>query len=598
MPERRIQILPDVVASQIAAGEVVERPASVAKELIENAFDAGARHVEVEFQGGGIKRLAVSDDGCGMSRDDALLSVERHATSKIRTVEDLVRISTLGFRGEALASIAAVSRFRLVTRPMDAENGTEIQMAGGKLLEAGDCGAPFGTLVEVRDLFFNVPARRRFLRSPETEGGHLRLLFLTLALSRPEVAMTLRADQRLVYRLAAGGDLGFRIREAFGTEFASVLRPVAWESKGIQVGGYVGIPSAGRPDRADQYLYVNGRAATAAVLARGIREGYHTLLPSDRHPIVILEIRLPPEQVDVNVHPNKKEVRFRNPDAVREALALAVRAALGISPDSTGISLPPLPAGPKEPSRPFSRALPILDLPPPRSFLYPRLPLSPSSPSSSDSAPASETAGEGPAVEGGREGPWSWCRVLGQAGSLYVVLETEDGLALMDPHAAHERVLFERLKKAVENGVIERQGLLAPEIVPLSPSRAAACRRLTDVLNRIGFTISDFGGDAFAVEALPAMMGAVSAARLIPDLLAELEEGEGSGRRGRWDEEQVIAAACRGAVKQRDRLTMAEIERLVTDLARTELPYTCPHGRPTMIFFSWRELDRRFGRSG
>lgn len=231
MPERRIQILPDVVASQIAAGEVVERPASVAKELIENAFDAGARRVEVEFQGGGIKRLSVSDDGCGMSRDDALLSVERHATSKIRTAEDLVRIATLGFRGEALASIAAVSRFRLVTRTPEAETGTAIVITGGKLIEADDSGAPPGTQVEVRDLFFNVPARRRFLRSPETEGGHIRLLFLTLALSRPEVAMTLRADQRLIYQFAPGGDLGFRLREAFGAAFVSLLRPVVWEGK-------------------------------------------------------------------------------------------------------------------------------------------------------------------------------------------------------------------------------------------------------------------------------------------------------------------------------------------------------------------------------
>jgi len=605
MPERRIQILPDVVASQIAAGEVVERPASVAKELIENAFDAGARRVEVEFQGGGIKRLSVSDDGCGMSRDDALLSVERHATSKIRTAEDLVRIATLGFRGEALASIAAVSRFRLVTRTPEAETGTAIVITGGKLVEAGDAGAPPGTQVEVRDLFFNVPARRRFLRSPETEGGHIRLLFLTLALSRPEIAMTLRADQRLIYQFAPGGDLGFRLREAFGAAFVSLLRPVVWEGNGLRVTGFAGLPSAVRPDRSDQYLFVNGRAATAPILARAIREGYHTLLPSDRHPIVILDIRLPPEQVDVNVHPNKKEVRFRNPEAVREGVSQALRNALGVaaSPASVPRSSPmaTVPEGPP----PRADGLPLADWPPPRSFVYPRMPMAPPAPSRTAPADAvppapgtSAGSSSGPSSEEG-EGPWSWCRVLGQVGSLYVVLETEEGLALLDPHAAHERVLFERLKSALESGSLERQGLLAPEIVSLTPTRAVACRRLLPVLNRMGFTVSEFGGDVFAVEAVPALMASVSAARLIPDILAELEGGEGErGGRGRWDEERVIMAACRGAVKQRDRLTMAEIERLVSDLARTELPYTCPHGRPTMIFLSWQELDRRFGRSG
>lgn len=598
MPDRRIHILSDVVANQIAAGEVVDRPASVLKELMENAIDAGATRIDVEVQAGGIKRIAVSDDGWGMDRDDALLSVERHATSKIRDAEDIARIQTLGFRGEALAAIASVSRFRLVTRPVGALSGTELTISGGRLGDVRDAGSPQGSTFEVRDLFFNTPARRKFLRAPETEAGHLRLVFLAQALGHPALGMTLQADGRSLYALAAGATTADRIRDLFGRDYLARLRPVLYESGSVSVTGFAGIPTAARLDRSEQYIFVNGRPASTPTLARALREGYHTLLASDRHPVVFLFLVMPPDRVDVNVHPAKREVRFRDHDEVRDAVIGALRRALA----SDGAALLAAGSGPAVPPRGFgvdsaSATFPITDLPPARAFRYPRLPLAPAfdtSPHPSASgAPASP-----PSVEpAGGKSPWDWCRVMGQAGSLYVVLETADGLVLLDPHAAHERVLFERYMKAVAAGAVESQALLVPETVNLPPADAQLCRRHLDLLRGLGFGISEFGGDTLVVDALPALLGGATATRLLPDVVSELESAGSRADHSRWSEEAIAQAACKSAIKQRDRLTLAEIEKLVLDLASADMPYTCPHGRPTMIWLSFSELHRRFGRS-
>jgi DNA mismatch repair protein MutL len=598
MADRRIHVLSDTVANQIAAGEVVDRPASVLKELMENALDAGAGRIEVDIQAGGIKRIAVSDDGCGMGRDDALLSVERHATSKLREAEDIACIATLGFRGEALAAIGSVSRFRLVTRPADSPSATEVTLAGGRLGDVREVGAPPGTTIEVRDLFFNMPARRKFLRAPETEAGHLRLAFLTQALGHAGVGMTLRIDGRPVYQLSAGAGLADRVRDLFGADYLARLRPVSHEHGTVRVSGFAGGPDAARLDRSEQYVFINGRPATAPTLAGALREGYHTLLASDRQPVVFLFLEMPSDRVDVNVHPTKREVRFRDHGEVRDAVVGALRRALAFD----GAAL--LAAGAAEPARPadpvpVAPTFSITDLPPARAFRYPRLPLAPAGgpapqgprPGPGDAGPASD----GQTQHGNRQGPWEWCRILGQAGSLYVVLETADGLVLLDPHAAHERVLFERYMKAVAAGRVESQSLLVPESVELPPAAAQACRRHLELLRRVGFGISEFGGDALVVDALPALFGGASAARLLPDVISELETS-GAGR-SRWSEESVAQASCKSAVKQRDRLSLAEIERLVLDLAAADMPYTCPHGRPTMIWLAYAELNRRFGRT-
>ncbi len=597
MAERRIHILSDVVANQIAAGEVVDRPASVLKELMENALDAGARQIDVDIQAGGIKRMAVSDDGCGMDRDDALLSIERHATSKIREAGDIVRLTTLGFRGEALAAIGSVSRFRLVTRTAGAQAGTEVILAGGRIGDVREAGAPPGTTIEVRDLFFNMPARRKFLRAPETEAGHLRIAFLTQALGHAGVGMTLRIDGRPVYQLAAGAGTADRLRDLFGADYLARLRPVSHEFGSVRVTGFAGVPDAARLDRGDQYLFINGRPATAPTLARALRDGYHTLLASDRHPVVFLFLEMPPERVDVNVHPTKREVRFRDHDEVREAVIGALRRALTF--DGAALIASGAGAGGGIVEAGLSTAtFSITDLPPARSFSYPRLPLSPAYPSASAGPrafPPEAGAGAADAATESGKRPWDWCRILGQAGSLYVVLETADGLVLLDPHAAHERVLFERYMKAVAAGQVESQALLVPETVALSPASAQACRAHLELLQRLGFGISEFGGDTVVVDALPAVFGAASAARLLPDVVSELE-ASGAGRT-RWSEESVAQASCKSAVKQRDRLSLEEIEKLVLDLASSDMPYTCPHGRPTMVWLSFAEMNRRFGRT-
>ena len=610
----RIRVLPDDVANKIAAGEVVERPASVLKELMENAIDAGTPHVDVDIVAGGRKLVAVSDHGCGMSRDDALLSIERHATSKIRTAADIEHIGTLGFRGEALAAIASVSRFRLITGA-GAAPGTEVLINGGKLQDVREAGCPPGTSVEVRDLFFNMPGRRKFLRSAETEAGHLRLTFIVQALAHPEIGMAFRVDGRRLYDLPGGARLEDRIRDLFGQDYLKGLRPAAGELDGIRVHGFVGVPAASRADRAEQYVFVNGRPATAPVVAAAIREGYHTILPANRHPILFLFLQMDPERVDVNVHPTKREVRFREPGAVRDALIEAIRAALA----SDGATLPVSALNPSGPVgvRPDElqagkqgNLLRIEDLPPTRAFQYPRLPFTPpaaggartvtpapapaagSQPAGGPAAPQ-PAAAEEPAGPGS---PWAWCRVLGQVGSLYVVLETEDGVVLMDPHAAHERVLFERFMKAVARGQVESQGLLVPETVELMPRDAINCRRNLEHFRRMGFGISEFGGDTFVVDAMPVLLAGTLPRLLLAEVATHLDQAGARGGGARWQDEAIAQAACKAAVKSRDRLTLAEIERLVVALASAEMPYTCPHGRPTLIFMSFAELNRKFGR--
>lgn len=608
-PGRHIQLLSSEVANKIAAGEVVERPASVLKELIENSIDAGASRVDIEIVSGGKKLIAVSDDGAGMNRDDALLSIERHATSKICKVEDIERIVTLGFRGEALAAVSSVSRFRLVTCTADSSVGTEISVNGGMLRDVRDIGRPRGTTVEVRDLFFNVPARRKFLRADDTELAHLRQRFVVHALAHPGIGMTLRVDGRDVHALAAGAAMEERLRELFGAEFCRQLRPVNHRTDTLSVSGLVSLPALSRADRSEEYVFVNNRPVTAPVIGHAMREGYHTLLPRDRYPSVFLFLILDPGLVDVNVHPAKKEVRFRRPTEVRDALIAAIRGAL----ESGGARLTPGPSALDLSSGPGARPgfrpaaeeslIRIEDLPPTRSFRYPRLPMTPPAPGADRGAAAVPPRTRGPEAkaapaetEAGGGSPWAWCRILGQIGSLYVILETEDGFVIMDPHAAHERVLFEKFMKAVEGRRIETQGLLMPVTVELTPQDALRVRKSLELLKQMGFGVAEFGGDTFVVDAMPALFSGVSPREFLADLAQVLEQAGARGGSGRWREEAVAQAACKAAVKSRDRLTLVAIEQLVIDLAAAQMPYTCPHGRPTLIFHSFKELNRKFGR--
>ena len=632
-PGAPIRVLSENVANKIAAGEVVERPASVEKELLENALDAGARRIDVTVTAGGRKLVAVADDGCGMGRDDALLAPERQATSKIRAVEDIENIATLGFRGEALASIAAVSRFTLRTRRAADDAGTEIRIDGGVLRDVRDCGAAPGTVIEVRDLFYNVPARRAFLRSYQTELAHVRNVFLVHAIAHPGVAFSLTCDGDPLHRLAPAADLRGRLLDLFGGSALDAFVPFDRAAGAIRVHGFAGLPSNTRGDTAGQYVFVNGRPSTAPVVQAAIREAYPHL-PQGRKPVVFLFLDLPPEEVDVNVHPTKREVRFRSLGAVRDAVLDALLGALG------GGALASV-AGPGEAGNPPVRCgddlrgfgigmgaaaapLPPPDLyhpvpfdtvpapqpalrpaPPPEALAPPPVPaalpfadLSAPSPSTSSTPSTPSTYYDpGSYSNPGAAAPWTKFRLIGSLSSGYALLETEGGYAVVDPAAAHERVIYERLLKDALAHESPSQGLLLPQTVQLPPVDAARIRSVLPILAEMGFEAEDFGGDTFLVRALPEPLSGANAKELLEDTARALEEAGPKKGRQHWKEELVAAAASRSCVRTRKPLDERELAAILMELAACSLPYATPGGRPTMIFTSRNDLDRRFGRA-
>jgi DNA mismatch repair protein MutL len=601
MKNQKIHILPDQVINKIAAGEVVERPASVIKELVENALDAKATNIDIEILSGGRTLISVNDNGPGMDRNDALLAIERHATSKISDVGDIEKISTLGFRGEALAAISAVSRFTLRTRPANSLSGTELIMAGGKLQEVRDAGCPPGTQVEVRNLFYNVPARRKFLRSEHTESAHIRQIFMMYALANPSVGIKLKTDGRFTYNLPANATMEHRLGELFLAISKNCLRPVSFSSKSMGISGYVALPSLTRADRSEQYLFINQRPAGAALLYGAIRDGYQTLIPKNRNPIVFLFLDINPALIDVNVHPAKKEVRFHNPGEVRNAVANAIRSALKNVRCRESSYFDSQPAG----------ASVITDLSRHSgtggnrhiisgAFDYSRVHKQKSGETASKTTTMTFSGIPGALTlnapaEHANNKPWRWCRIVGQIGNLYVILETEDGLVLMDPHAAHERVLFEKFTREIAKHSVESQALLMAENVVLPPADAVCLQRSLESLKQAGFGIAEFGRDTFLVDSVPACLGDVSASRLIAEIAAILTESSGKGKEVL--EEQIARAACHAAVKAHSRLTENEIEGLINELEKVEMPYTCPHGRPVIIHFSFQELAKKFGRN-
>ena len=620
MTERRqIRLLPVSVANKIAAGEVVERPASVLKELLENALDAGATRVEVTVTAGGRKLISVADNGCGMDRDNALMCLEPQATSKIRDVDDIERISTYGFRGEAIPSIAAVSRLTIKTCAEGDAVGTCIEVAGGQLQAVTELGFPTGSTFEVRDLFFNVPARRKFLKSFQTEQTHIRIAFILQALAHPETALRLKVDGRDMFNLAAGATLSERITELFGREFLSSMRPVDYAAGDIHISGFVGIPTLNRADRGEQYVFVNRRAASAAVIPYALREAYPPL-EGDRKPVVVLFVDLPPTEVDVNVHPTKREVRFRDASAVRDAIIAAVTRALGIAPKpsvgtATAVSTEvpgsqfPVPGSQfSVPGSQFSVPGSQFSVPSSQFPVQPlttnHLPLT--TPAAGGDAAALEAPSALPPAAqsdlpqlAGNDSPWSWCRVLGQIADGYIIIETDGGYAVVDPQAAHERVVYERMLAALEAAEPVSQQLLIPESVTLSPGDAARIQENISILRAMGFGLDPFGGRGeFIVDALPSGIEATDCRTLLADIAHGIETA--GVRRGseKWKEKAVAMGAARAAVPQVVQLHPEAMARLVNDLAHTKMPYTSPRGRPTMLFTSLSELARKFNRGG
>lgn len=618
-PAARIRMLPIHVANQIAAGEVVERPASVVKELMENAVDAGSTRIDVTVTAGGRKLVSVADDGCGMVHDDALMAIERQATSKIRTAEDIEHIHTLGFRGEALASIAAVSRFLLRTRPAACEAGTEVEVVGGTLHDVRECGCPAGTTFEVRDLFFNLPARRKFLRAFQTEQAQIRAQFTVQALANPAIAMSLRCDGQELHRLPPCTSFADRLRDVYGADLLEHLRPVEHRLGEVRVHGFASLPTWTRADRAEQFLFVNQRAAAAPILYHALREAYPPL-EGDRKPTVFLFVDLPPEWVDVNVHPTKREVRFRRPAEVRDALIAAVTRALGRAPatdEPTSPTPPPAPnPGPTPTGLPLAsaalpaappRVAPELALPfgiptttgpgpqPPQPAPAPREPFGDRKRPPSPIAGNEAATPEGAVFTAPAGAPWTWSRFLGRLGERYVLLETNDGYIVLDPKAAHARVLYEQLLRRDRAQPSLSQRLLLPQAVELPPADAQRVRSQLAIFQSMGFGIAPLDADAFLVDALPDVLGELPCRPLLLDVAKVLEEAGPRKGREHWREEAIARAAALAAVESAKRLDDAMVLRLVADLVQCQMPYACPQGRPTMVFTSYRELARRFG---
>jgi DNA mismatch repair protein MutL len=578
----KIRVLPEIVASQVAAGEVVERPASVAKELLENSLDAGARHLEIEVRGAGTGLLRVTDDGSGMDREDALLALERHATSKITAASDLAAVRTMGFRGEALPSIASVSEFVLRTRPADAAAGTEVIVRGGRLIEVRDAGCAPGTTIEVKSLFFNVPARRKFLRSAATESAHLDRVVETLAVAFPAVGLHYRRDGHTVHRLAPAPSLGGRLADLHGAEAMAALIEVAqFESGGIRVAGWISRPGATRADRGRQFFFVNGRAVENAALSAGLREAYRQLTEPGRHPSIYLHLAMDPAQVDCNVHPAKREVRFRNGPAVREAVREAVEGALRaarsgwLQPLKTHVTARLEPsAPPATPRMPPATHQPALPPPPP--------------PEARAAAPVLAATDRTPSPPA--------FRVIGALSRRYLLLEGDEGLVLLDQRAAHQRILFERLQRGVTGGAVASQRLLMPAVFELGPREHEALAAGLPALAEAGFAVELFGGRAVKVEALPEFLAGRDPRRVLEDFAAAVLAGGAPRARGDAADDAVRRVVARLAVGDEGARTEAEQQALVAGLLACELPYCDPEGRPVMLQFSWRELDRKFGR--
>jgi DNA mismatch repair protein MutL len=595
MPVGRIHILDGALADQIAAGEVVERPASVVKELLENALDAGARAITVEVREGGTSLIRVSDDGTGMVREDAQRCVLRHATSKIRTADDLARIATLGFRGEALPSIASVSRFRLTSRTRDEVEGSEVTIEGGAPPGYSPIGCAVGTTIEVRDLFFNTPARKKFLKGSASESAHVSEVCLRAALVDEGLRLTLIRDGRRAREFLPAEDWAERARHVLE---GKALR-IEGEQRGVKVRALLSAPEDSRSGALGLHVFVNGRPVRERALARSVAYAYGSVLPPGRYPTGVVHLSLDPAEVDVNVHPQKAEVRFQRGREVNEAVTRVLAEGLGTSawsgPQQRGNSfwnerlpvgptsssaLAPAPEGADDPwglSYPLSGAQPLTPQQPPQSYALPlEVPLA------TRDAPA---AFAGPRL-----------RALAQVRKLYILAEGEQGLVVLDQHAADERIQYDRLRKQFAERAVVLQRLLLPERVVVSAREAALIEAHGEEIARAGVEVALIGADSAAIQAVPAILRRAPPERLLRDLLDELAR---SGERGFGDALDMALAtmACHGAIRAGDTLSLEECQALLDGTARIgEFAGHCPHGRPVLMELPYTELARRVGR--
>jgi len=615
--KQRIRILPTEVANQIAAGEVVERPASVVRELVENALDAGASSIGVEVRGAGTHYIKVTDNGCGMEPDDALVALERHATSKIRQLEDLFALQSLGFRGEALPSIASVSRLTLTTTADGGQGGVRVEVEGGVIKRVSPASFRQGTSVEVRNIFFNAPARLKFLKSRETELQHIFRTIDHFALAHPSAHLTLTQNGRKIVDDPPHEGTLQRIAWHFGWEMAGALLPFELETGRLSLRGYASSPAVTRAARTHQFLFVNGRCVTDRTVSFAIREAYRTLIPKERYPLVFLYIETDPGLVDVNVHPAKTEVRFGHPSEVRDLVIEAIRRAItGAGENAVSAEV----RAERPPARATKEAVP--DQP------------SPAEPTPNLTADREEriekavaaylgeaerrrhqgrggvaarrrhqkieprAAGEPLSVQPTlRLPPADSLRLLGQFQDSFMVLECPEGLLIVDQHAAHERILFERLQEELAASQMPVQQLLFPVSLELSQSERLAAEQHAAELTALGFGLEPFGGKTFLLRSVPAVVADQDCGKLLRDLLDAATEGGRPLGSPELRERALTLMACRAAVKARQPLDAAEIQHLVREMEKVQASASCPHGRPVMVLLPTRELSRWFLRT-
>ncbi len=579
----RIRVLPDLLISQIAAGEVVERPASALKELLENSLDAGARHIDVRLEEGGMGLIRVEDDGCGMGPEDLPLALARHATSKIGSLDDLERVASLGFRGEALASMAAVARLRLASRTRSESHAWELACEGGRLGEVRPSALECGSVVSVAELFFNTPARRKFLRSAATEYGHCAEVWRRLALASPQVRWTLSHNQRVQARHAPADAAG-RIAQVLGEDFAAAAVAVDARAGALHLHGLAALPAYARSGREAQYAFVNGRYVRDKLVSHALREAYRDILHHDRQPAYVLFLELPAEAVDVNVHPAKTEVRFRDAHAVHQFLYHALERALGgTAAQQPAARLETAPGGvsPRVPAPQYPAAQQSMRLDAAQGLaFYAALAQPPAA------APAPAADAEVP--------PLGYA--LGQLHGIYVLAQNARGLVLVDMHAAHERVVYEELKRALEARTVPTQALLIPVTLSVAEAQSALLEEEGDKLRAIGFDLSVLSPTAVAVRTVPALLKDADPVALARDVLREVGVYGVSRLLEERRNELLATLACHGAVRANRRLSLAEMNALLRAMEATERAGQCNHGRPTWFEWPLAELDKLFRR--
>ncbi|MEE9193265.1 MAG: DNA mismatch repair endonuclease MutL [Thermodesulfobacteriota bacterium] len=600
----KIRILPDILVSKIAAGEVVERPASVVKELVENSLDAGAKFIKIELRAGGKRYISVTDDGHGMSGDDALMSLERHATSKIKSIDDLFSLVTLGFRGEALPSIASVSRFKLLTRQRDDNSGTSIIIDGGKIRRVDDAGCPFGTAIEVKNLFFNTPPRLRFLKKNETELIRTIEIIQREAISNPDVGFETINDDRVVFKFEPKQKIFERLKDIVNSK---EIFDVDFKSEGIKVHGFLSSPLSNRTNTQKLYTYVNSRPVKDRFITRIIMDSYGKMLPSGKFPQGALFIEIDSGDVDVNVHPTKHEIRFRNQSHVGSIIKQAIGNMLSTAPWMLGYgdTLHKRDSSFYEQKQGYINPRGFSDNAPPKSYVN-KEPFNPAVNFEENFEEAKRhfipdtisVSDENPQQLFENSGYFSSLKILGQVGALYLVCENENGLILIDQHAAHERVNYEKFKKVyLESGKVQKQDLLIPEIVEVSPREIKLFEKFMAELDELGYGCELFGDSAIRIISIPAILESQRPSEVIVDLLAELDEFNES--RSLADKFDLIFAtmACHGSIRANQNLSKEMIFALLQSLDAAEFPHSCPHGRPVARVVTFPELEKMFWRT-